>query len=156
MDKNKAQRLENQLCFSIYSMAHAFNRAYRTILSPFDLTYPQYLVLMVLWAEDGLTVKEMGARLFLDSGTLTPLLKRLEAQGHVRRVRDKEDERQVRITLTEAGRALQEKAKTVPQEIGCTIGMANGDYQALLRQLADLRGKLHAYEPQSSEEDGSR
>jgi DNA-binding MarR family transcriptional regulator len=85
---NDPQALENHLCFTVYSMSHAFNRAYRTLLEPFALTYPQYLVLLVLWAQDGISVKEVGARLFLDSGTLTPLLKRLEKQGYVRRMRD--------------------------------------------------------------------
>lgn len=100
---NESQRLDNQLCFAVYAAAHAFGRAYRNLLGRYDLTYPQYLVLMVLWEEDGLTVKEIGEKLFLDSGTLTPLLKRLEASGRVRRARDRPDERQVSIFLTEAG-----------------------------------------------------
>jgi DNA-binding MarR family transcriptional regulator len=148
-NKDNMQALDGQLCFAVYSMAHAFNRAYRTILAPLDLTYPQYLALLVLWAEDGPSVKEIGAKLFLDSGTLTPLLKRLEAQGYLKRERDKEDERQVRIRLTPAGRALQEKAKMIPQEVGCTLGLSSGDHKALLRQLTDLRAKLQDYEPQA-------
>src|SRR4030095_8240519 len=93
-------RLDNQICFAVYSTAHAFNRFYKPLLDKLGLTYPQYLVMLVLWEEDGLPVKEIGERLFLDSGTLTPLLKRLEAAGLVKRTRSKEDERQVIVALT--------------------------------------------------------
>src|SRR5919206_4517386 len=96
--------LGNQVCFAVYSTAHAFNRFYKPILDPFGLTYPQYLVMLVLWERDGLTVKEIGQPLHLDSGTLTPVLKRLQAMGYVQRSRDLPDERQVRVTLTERGR----------------------------------------------------
>src|SRR6202521_5867464 len=111
--------LGNQLCFAIYSTAHAFNRVYKPLLDRLGLTYPQYLVMLVLWEGDGLTVKEIGERLFLDSGTLTPLLKRLEAAGRVHRTRDHADERQVRVTLTDAGRALREQAAAVPPMLLC-------------------------------------
>src|SRR5258707_15515449 len=90
------QRLDNQICFAVYSTAHALNRVYKPLLDPLGLTYPQYLVMLVLWEVDGLTVKQIGQRLRLDSGTLTPLLKRLQAAGLVRRERDASDERQVR------------------------------------------------------------
>jgi|SRR4051812_22465317 MarR family transcriptional regulator, organic hydroperoxide resistance regulator len=146
-DTENLQALENQLCFATYAMAHAFNRAYRSLLAPLDLTYPQYLVMLVLWAEDGLSVKAIGQKLFLDSGTLTPLLKRLESQGLVRRIRDREDERQVRIRLTEAGKALQEKARAIPREVGCTLGLSGEDHRDLLRQLSELRTRLQSYEP---------
>src|ERR1700754_1768640 len=95
--------LGNQLCFAVYSTAHAFHRFYKPLLDRLGLTYPQYLVMLVLWEQDGISVKEIGERLFLDSGTLTPLLKRLEAAGFVKRSRSSEDERQVLIALTAQG-----------------------------------------------------
>src|SRR5215475_15995646 len=103
-------RLDNQICFAVYSAAHAFNRVYKPLLDRLGLTYPQYLVMLALWERDGVALKEIGERLFLDSGTLTPLLKRLEAAGLVKRNRSTEDERQVRIALTAQGQALKEKA----------------------------------------------
>ena len=110
-------RLDNQICFAVYSAAHAFNRVYKPLLDRLGLTYPQYLVMLSLWERDGVPVKDIGERLFLDSGTLTPLLKRLEAAGLVKRTRSTEDERQVLIALTPQGQALKEKARTVPQSI---------------------------------------
>src|SRR5262244_4245764 len=103
-------RLDNQICFAIYSAAHAFNRVYKPLLDQLGLTYPQYLVMLVLWERDGVPVKEIGERLFLDSGTLTPLLKRLEAAGLVKRSRSTEDERVVLIHLTGAGKRLKRSA----------------------------------------------
>ena len=135
--------LDNQLCFAFYSVSHAFSRAYRPFLDPLGLTYPQYVVLLVLWEQDELTVKEIGERLFLDSGTLTPLLKRLESAGHVRRTRDTKDERQVRIHLTESGRVLRGKAEEVPHQVGCMLGMSADEARALTREVAKLRGRLH-------------
>src|SRR5919205_4343910 len=116
--------LANQLCFAVYSTAHAFNRFYKPILDPLGLTYPQYLVMLVLWEQDGLTVKEIGQRLHLDSGTLTPVLKRLQAIGYVRRSRDLPDERQVRVTLTERGREIREQAVAGRQEVVCASGLS--------------------------------
>src|SRR5450631_1070027 len=101
--------LGNQICFSLYSTAHAFNRVYKPLLDRLGLTYPQYLVMLVLWERDGLAVKEIGERLFLDSGTLTPLLKRLEAAHLVKRTRSSADERQVLVALTAQGAGLREK-----------------------------------------------
>lgn len=138
------QSLDAQLCFAVYAAAHAFGRAYRTLLAAHDLTYPQYLVLLVLWEHDGSTVKEIGNRLFLDSGTLTPLLKRLEASGHVRRARDRADERQVSILLTEKGRALQGRMECVPGAAGGLTGLDVDGRVALLDILVNLRGALHA------------
>ena len=135
--------LSNQLCFAFYSVTHAFNRAYRRFLDPLGLTYPQYVVLLVLWERDDLAVKEIGERLFLDSGTLTPLLKRLESAGLIRRQRDKKDERQVRIVLTDAGRALKEKARDIPLNVGCMLGLSLDEARALTEQVAKLRGTLH-------------
>jgi DNA-binding MarR family transcriptional regulator len=135
--------LSNQLCFAFYSVSHAFNRAYRQFLDPLGLTYPQYVVLLVLWEQDDLTVREIGDRLFLDSGTLTPLLKRLESAGHIRRARDRKDERQVRISLTATGRALREKAEEIPRQVGCVLGLPIDELRALTEQVAKLRGRLH-------------
>src|SRR3954449_1909081 len=109
--------LSSQLCFAIYSTAHAFNRVYKPLLDKLGLTYPQYLVMLVLWERDGVPLKDIGERLFLDSGTLTPLLKRLEAAELIKRTRSTEDERQVLIALTAKGHALRERARAVPQAI---------------------------------------
>jgi DNA-binding MarR family transcriptional regulator len=143
MKKTGALALGNQLCFAFYSVSHAFSRAYRQFLDPLGLTYPQYVVLLVLWEQDDLTVKEIGDQLFLDSGTLTPLLKRLEAAGHIRRTRDRKDERQVRISLTEAGHSLREKAEEIPKQVGCVLGLSFDEVRTLTEQVAKLRGRLH-------------
>ena len=103
-------RLDNQICFAVYSAAHAFNRVYKPLLDRLGLTYPQYLVMLSLWERDGVPVKDIGERLFLDSGTLTPLLKRLETAGLVKRTRSTEDERQVLIALTRAGTGAEGKS----------------------------------------------
>src|SRR5690349_21290124 len=146
MSKNKDEvksRLGSMLCFTVYSTAHAFNRAYKPLLDALDLTYPQYLAMFALWEKDNMTVKEMGERLHLDSGTLTPLLKRLEAVGLVRRARDTADERNVRISLTPAGKALHEKEMTVRQGIFGACGASAEDLQALNAQLVRVRDKLN-------------
>ena len=139
----EALALSNQLCFAFYSVSHAFSRAYRQFLDPLGLTYPQYVVLLVLWEQDNLTVKSIGEQLFLDSGTLTPLLKRLESAGLIRRKRDREDERQVRILLSDAGRALREKAEDIPKNVGCVLGLSFDEVRDLTEQVAKLRGRLH-------------
>jgi DNA-binding MarR family transcriptional regulator len=134
----------SQLCFAVYSASHAFTRAYRPLLEALGLTYPQYLVMLVLWGEDGLSVKEIGGRLFLDSGTLTPLLKRLEGAGLVQRRRDQGDERVVRILLTAEGRALRERAGRVQAEIAFKVAMPAPEVRALTDNLAALRAALDA------------
>ncbi|WP_430912005.1 MarR family winged helix-turn-helix transcriptional regulator [Methylobacterium sp. sgz302541] len=143
LDPRNPQLLSNQLCFAVYAAAHAFGRAYRGLLAAHDLTYPQYLVLLVLWEAEGLTVKEIGTRLFLDSGTLTPLLKRLEASGHVRRTRDRADERQVSIFLTDKGRSLRGVMACIPDEAGGMTGLDLAARDALLDRLVTLRDGLH-------------
>jgi DNA-binding MarR family transcriptional regulator len=135
-------RLSNQMCFAVYSTAHALNRVYKPLLEPLGLTYPQYLVMLVLWEGDGVTVKEIGARLRLDSGTLTPLLKRLESAGHLRRTRDSADERQVRIALTDKGRALKERAQDVPRGLLNASGCSANEVTALREELTRLRDQL--------------
>ena len=137
-------RLDNQICFAVYSTAHAFNRVYKPLLDRLGLTYPQYLVMLVLWERDGLSVKEIGERLFLDSGTLTPLLKRLEASGLIKRTRSTEDERQVLIALTPHGRALKEQARAVPQAILSNSACSVGELVTMKNELIALRDKLNA------------
>src|SRR3984885_12500638 len=137
-------RLGNHICFSIYSAAHAFNRVYKPLLDRLGLTYPQYLVMLVLWERDDIPVKEIGERLFLDSGTLTPLLKRLELADLIKRTRSTEDERQVLIALTSKGRALQEKARTVPQSILAASACSVSELSALKNDLVALRDRLNA------------
>jgi DNA-binding MarR family transcriptional regulator len=142
--QQERQRLDNQLCFAVYAAAHAFGRAYRNLLGRYELTYPQYLVLLVLWEQDGLSVKEIGNRLFLDSGTLTPLLKRLEASGRVRRARDRVDERQVSIFLTPAGAKLRDVLACIPDDAGGLTGLDNEGRKTLLHDLVTLRMGLQA------------
>jgi DNA-binding MarR family transcriptional regulator len=134
--------LDHQLCFALYSTGLAMNKVYRKLLRKLDLTYPQYLVMLVLWEQDGVTVSDIGARLFLDSATLTPLLKRLEAAGLVTRARSNADERQVVVGLTDAGRALSTEAAAVQEGLMCAADCSPQDLLALKRQLETLRGKL--------------
>ena len=136
--------LGNQVCFAIYSAAHAFNRVYKPLLDRLGLTYPQYLVMLALWERDGVPVKDIGERLFLDSGTLTPLLKRLEAAQLIRRTRSTVDERQVLIALTSPGHALKEKARTVPQSILAASAYSIAELTALKDDLVGLRDRLNA------------
>jgi MarR family transcriptional regulator, organic hydroperoxide resistance regulator len=135
--------LSNQLCFAVYSTAHAFNRLYKPLLEALGLTYPQYLVMLALWERDGRMVKEIGEQLHLDSGTLTPLLKRLEAAGLVARARDTSDERQLRVTLTDQGKVLKEKAHVIPQEVACASGRSIPELIALRDDLVRLRDRLN-------------
>jgi len=137
-----ALRLDNQVCFALYSASLAMTKLYKPLLETIGLTYPQYLVMLVLWEQDGTTVSELGERLFLDSGTLTPLLKRLEAQGLVARLRDVQDERRVRITLTSEGRALRDKAEAIPQCVLQSSQCSLSELAALTGQLKDLRSRL--------------
>lgn len=136
--------LDNQLCFALYSASLAMTKLYKPLLEDLGLTYPQYLVMLVLWERDGLTVSDIGERLSLDSGTLTPLLKRLEASGLVSRLRDAQDERRVRITLSAAGRRLQSRAARIP---GCIMSVSQcsiPDLISLTRQVQALRQRLAA------------
>ena len=139
-----ALRLDRQLCFALYSANLAMGKLYRGLLRELDLTYPQYLVMLVLWERDGLTVSEIGERLYLDSATLTPLLKRLEAAGFVTRRRDAHDERKVQIELTDAGRALREKAAEVPAALACQLHLPLDEIVALRATLQDLARRMKA------------
>ena len=137
-------KLDSMLCFAVYAAGHAFTRFYKLRLDALGLTYPQYLVFLVLWEEDGLTVKALGDKLFLDSGTITPLIKRLEARALVRRQRDEEDERQVRIFLTTAGRELRQKALAVPLAVGEALGGKPEEGAQMREALHQLRERLDA------------
>ncbi|MEO5737376.1 MAG: MarR family transcriptional regulator [Variovorax sp.] len=137
-------KLDNQLCFAVYSASLAMTRLYKPLLEKLNLTYPQYLVMLALWERDGLMVSELGTQLSLDSGTLTPLLKRLETNGLVSRLRDVADERRVHITLTPAGRKLKAQAASVP---GCLLAASQcsiSELMGLTRQLQALRDRVKA------------
>ena len=138
--ENNPLALENQVCFSLYSATNAMIRAYRPMLDALSLTYPQYLVMMVLWQESGISVKTLGDRLHLDSGTLTPLLKRLEVKGLVNRGRSETDERVRVLHLTTSGLKLEAEARSVPEQMRCKVG---GDV-ATLQQLKLLCDKALA------------
>ena len=129
---------ENQICFPLYSAANAVVRAYRPLLDELDITYLQYIVLMVLWQESSLNVKELGQRLSLDSGTLTPLLKRLDSKGFVERKRSDQDERVRIITITKQGMGLKKKARDIPQKLACTIGLPATQGQELKKLCEQL------------------
>ena len=137
-DCQEAMKLANQLCFPLYAAARHVTGLYTPVLKPLGLTYTQYIVFLVLWEKDGLTVGEIGEKLLLDNGTLSPLLKKMEQAGYVRRERSREDERVVVITLTEAGRALQEKAKDVPAKVAGCLDLPPEKAQTLYGLLYEL------------------
>ncbi|HSV53648.1 MAG TPA: MarR family transcriptional regulator [Burkholderiaceae bacterium] len=144
LTSDQALMLDNQLCFALYSTSLAMTKLYKPLLEQLNLTYPQYLVMLVLWERDGLMVSELGERLYLDSGTLTPLLKRMEAGGLVARMRAVEDERRVHIMLTAAGRKLKAKAAEIP---GCVLSATQcsiPELIALTHQVQTLRKHLTA------------
>jgi len=149
-DKQAPRDVSEHLCFAIYSTGHAFNRVYKPLLDELGLTYPQYLVMIALWAhedqkedqKDGQTVGELGQKLFLESSTLTPLLKRLEALGYLTRKRDPDDERQVRLRLTAAGTALRKKSGDVSACIAAATGLTEDTAIKLHSQITALRDSL--------------
>jgi MarR family transcriptional regulator, organic hydroperoxide resistance regulator len=134
--------LDNQFCFSVYSAAHALNRVYKPLLDRLGLTYPQYLAMLVLWERDDRSVGEIGEKLMLETNTLTPLLKRLEALGAIARVRNPKDERQVRVHLTERGRAMRDEALAVPPAIFAATGAELESLTQLKESLAGIRDHL--------------
>ncbi|MFF3604680.1 MarR family winged helix-turn-helix transcriptional regulator [Streptomyces sp. NPDC002463] len=140
-------RLDHQICFSLHAATRAFNGVYREALKELGLTYPQYLVMLVLWEHGELPVKGIGERLRLDSGTLSPLLKRLEAAGHVERRRSPEDERSVTVRLTAGGAALRETARDVPRRIAAATGLGVGEIVELKERLDALAARLDAVDP---------
>jgi DNA-binding MarR family transcriptional regulator len=137
--------LDNQLCFALYSASLTMTKVYKPLLAKFGVTYPQYLVLLVLWEQDKRTVSELGDRLFLDSGTLTPLLKRLEALNYISRDRDAEDERRVIVSLTSEGKRLQKQALAVPQQICGASQCSLPVLVSLTEQLTSLRASLASH-----------
>jgi MarR family transcriptional regulator, organic hydroperoxide resistance regulator len=142
--------LDRQLCFALYSASLAMTKLYKPLLDPLGLTYPQYLVMLVLWEGDGIAVSQLGERVALDSGTLTPLLKRLEASNLVRRLRDATDERRVLLQLTPAGRALKIKATVVPEQVACASGCELDELAALTTRLKALRDQINHSTPRAA------
>lgn len=145
-----SQRLDRQLCFALYSTSLAMTKLYKPVLEPLGLTYPQYLVLLALRESDALGVGELGARLFLDSGTLTPLLKRMEAAGVLSRERVSGDERRVVVSLTTQGKSLARRASPVPLKMADATGCRLGELESLTRQLQALRLALVGRVPPSA------
>ena len=137
-DYHEAMRLANQLCFPLYAAARQVTSLYTPCLKPLGLTYTQYIVMLVLWEQDGLSVSEIGAKLMLDNGTLSPLLKKLEQAGCLARRRSREDDRVVEITLTEQGRALQEQAREIPRQVGACIKLPPQKAAQLYELLYEL------------------
>jgi DNA-binding MarR family transcriptional regulator len=146
----EALHLDRQLCFALYSASLQMTKVYKPMLAELGVTYPQYLVLLVLWEGDGLTVSQVGERLSLDSGTLTPLLKRLEAAGFVQRLRDTADERRVLLRLTAEGRALKRRALAVPEAVVCASGCALDELAALTTRLKTLREQITRSTPDAA------
>ena len=142
-DTDSALQLDHQLCFALYSASLAMTKLYTPLLNALQLTYPQYLVLLVLWEQDGLTVSALGERLYLNSGTLTPLLKRMEASGWLQRQRASEDERRVLLSLTPAGKALKAQAASIPPCVAQATNCSLTELMALTRELKTLRDQIH-------------
>jgi DNA-binding MarR family transcriptional regulator len=141
-DRATWMKLDHQLCFALYSASLAMTKLYKPLLEPLGLTYPQYLVMLVLWEGDGITVSQIGERLALDSGTLTPLLKRLEAAGFVQRLRDSADERRVLLKLSAAGRTLKSRALKLPETVACATGCELDELASLTARLKALRQQV--------------
>ncbi|MFJ8540809.1 MarR family winged helix-turn-helix transcriptional regulator [Streptomyces sp. NPDC093586] len=146
-DRAASLLLDDQLCFALYAASRAVTGLYRPKLDNLGLTYPQYLVMLALWDRDELSVKELGAALQLDYGTLTPLLKRLEANGLLRRERRPDDERTVILTLTEEGTALRERASAIPAEIGEAMGLEADEFEQARATLRRLTANVTRHTP---------
>ena len=150
-DYKEAMKLSNQLCFPLYAAARNVTGLYAPCLKPLGLTYTQYIVFLVLWEKDGLSVSEIGEKLMLDNGTLSPLLKKMEQEGYVERRRSPEDDRVVKITLTEKGRQLQEEARDVPVKVACCIDLPEEKARQLYQLLYELL-ENQGYENSSQKE----
>lgn len=135
-------KIENQICFALYACSKEIIKQYKPLLEPLGLTYTQYIVMLILWERDNITVKELGEPLFLDSGTLTPLLKKLEGQKLIERTRSRGDERYVQIKLTEKGIALKDEAINIPEKMFCSTGLSPDEAASILKQLQSLLKKL--------------
>ncbi len=134
-DPDEALKLKNQLCFPLYAAARRLTSAYTPFLKPLGLTYTQYIVLMVLWEKDGITVGEIGERLMLDNGTVTPLLKKMETAGYLTRKRSSEDERVVIVELTESGRGMKSRVRDIPGKVGGCVNLLPEEAETLYRLL---------------------
>lgn len=143
MDKYDCLKLENQICFPLYACSKEVVRRYRPLLDRLDITYTQYIVMMVLWSQKQINVKELGKKLYLDSGTLTPVLKSLESKGYIERHRSEKDERVLLATLTEAGEQLREKAVEVPSQIACCIHIEPEEAMELYRLLYKILDNMN-------------
>ena len=143
MNQHKTPQLGNQLCFPLYVIAKEMTGLYRPLLEELDITYPQYLVMMVLWEHQRLTVNQIGEKLFLDSGTITPILKRLEAKSYIVRQRKIEDERVVEISLTDEGERLQDKACLIPEKMNDRLNLSETDVQELKQAISKLLDKIN-------------
>jgi MarR family transcriptional regulator, organic hydroperoxide resistance regulator len=139
MEKYDALKLENQFCFSLYALSREVIKMYKPLLAPYDLTYTQYITMLVMWEEEKINFKELGKKLYLDSGTLTPVLKKLDSKGLITKYRNKEDDRVVTVELTEKGRELKEKVKDIPEKIYCNY---NGEEETLMVVKNHLDGML--------------
>ena len=142
-NKNDCLKLENQICFPLYVCSKEVIRKYKPYLDKLDLTYTQYIAMMVMWEKKELTVKELGDYIYLDSGTLTPLLKKLEEKGYILRTRSKDDERNLIISITDEGKALKKRAAGIPAKLSACVDMEPGDAQELYRLLYVLLDKLN-------------
>lgn len=142
MENSESLKLENQICFPLYVIAKEITGLYRPFLDELDITYPQYLVMMVLWENDGLPVSSIGEKLYLDSGTLTPLLKRLETKGLIVRKRKKEDERIVQVFISESGITLQQRACEIPSKMYQKIGVSKEEWAELSNSVKKILNKI--------------
>lgn len=152
MNPIESMKLDNQICFAIYASSREITKLYRPLLQEIGLTYTQYVTMLALWEKDNVTVSELGNRLYLDSGTLTPLLKKLEAAGLVQRTRDKNDERSVLVTVTAEGEALREKAVDIPNQLVCKLDATPEEGIALLSQMHELLSRMKRYSAQADGE----
>ncbi len=143
-------QLDNQLCFALYSATNSITRLYRSLLDDYDLTYPQYLVLLVLWEKDNVAIKEVMKRLKLDSGTLSPIIKRLQNAGLVEKVRSDKDERIVRLMLTDKSRQLEPAIAKVQEKVACQTGLSSSEFFELLDRLNQLASSLNQKEAKQS------
>ncbi|QJD82337.1 MarR family winged helix-turn-helix transcriptional regulator [Cohnella herbarum] len=142
MDTGSALKLDNQLCFAVYACAREITKLYHPLLRELGLTYTQYITMLALWEEDQVTVKQLGQRLYLDSGTLTPLLKKLEQMGFLTRKRDKQDERSVIIALSEQGINLKDRATDIPEKLFCQAGVSQEEATELRERITDMLKKV--------------
>lgn len=146
MSRDELLSLDNQLCFTIYACSRSLTHLYRPLLKQLGVTYPQYLVLMVLWENNKQSVTELGERLFLDSGTLTPLLKRMENSGFVQRIRSQKDERKVVVQITKRGKALKKQAYEIPEKKFCQNGLTIEEFVRMKNDMEQLLGRIRMQE----------